>query len=385
MIFLSILNAVVLRDTGPLTLFGETYPKARCLDGTAAGLYLRRATSTETRKNWIIVLDGGGLCTHKADCTARANTSLGSSKFFSKSFNFSKFSFTSSDPANPFAEWNKVFVPYCSGDMWSGQRMMATDETFGLFFAGHLVVEATIDWLSHEGLNISGSHLIFSGGSAGGVGAFTNMDFVAAMLPTVKVLGAPVGGFPPEITWYPGVPPPEEDVRDSGFERFVPLFKSYMNEMCVAGLSPTSRQALCFVPRILYQFLVTPVFVIEALIDATVLGGFEAIPVSKVLNQRVIAFVNDYGINASRNFEQIRASFGRARGDGLYAPDCLMHCGFLLNRPLISGLSAPVALHRWWLAHTSGNITNDFILEDLPRIVDPYFPPHNGHCPPSVD
>ena len=43
--------------------------------------------------------------------------------------------------------FNRVFLPYCSQDLWSGQRTEASDETFGYFFSGHLIVEAVLDEL----------------------------------------------------------------------------------------------------------------------------------------------------------------------------------------------------------------------------------------------
>ncbi len=51
------------------------------------------------------------------------------------------------------------------------------------------------------GMAAPGSTVILSGGSAGGIGAFGNVDFVAGLLPDTLVLGAPVGGFPPELNW----------------------------------------------------------------------------------------------------------------------------------------------------------------------------------------
>lgn len=70
------------------------------------GLYWKTATEGGNHTNdWLIVLDGGGICTHKDDCTKRANTSLGSSKFFTPTFNFSSIAFTTDDKRNPFKDW----------------------------------------------------------------------------------------------------------------------------------------------------------------------------------------------------------------------------------------------------------------------------------------
>ena len=42
-------------------------------------------------------------------------------------------------------------------------------------------------------LNASGNTLVFSGGSAGGVGVFTMLDHVASVLPDVHVVGGMLG------------------------------------------------------------------------------------------------------------------------------------------------------------------------------------------------
>ena len=97
-------------------------------------------------------------------------------------------------------------------------------------------------------MNTPESLVVFSGGSAGGVGAFNNLDFVVKNLPNATVLGAPVGGFPPTVHFFPGVPPPEEELRDIDFARFVPLFDSYMNRRCVDAKTGTGDEYECLIP-----------------------------------------------------------------------------------------------------------------------------------------
>lgn len=52
---------------------------------------------------------------------------------------------------NP-AQMSQVWVPYCSGDMHAGQRINATNETFGLYFSGYHTLMATVDYLSKHHL-----------------------------------------------------------------------------------------------------------------------------------------------------------------------------------------------------------------------------------------
>ena len=201
----------------PLTLYDPArHPGARCLDGSPGGFYHRPGAASQ----WLFVLNGGGLCSHEADCTARAKTDLGSSHAFNRTFDFDSIPLTSSSPANPFRNFNLVFVPYCDGGMHSGQRTSnASADVWGLYFAGHLNVVALVAELRDTaGLGARGDLVLFAGGSAGGVGVFANVEYVAEALPMARVLGVPVGGFPPAVHYFPGCSPcPAEDVRDADF------------------------------------------------------------------------------------------------------------------------------------------------------------------------
>ena len=86
------------------------------------------------------------------------------------------------------------------------------------------------------------------------------------MLPNVRVLGAPVGGLPVDIHWSTirGSVPPADDVRTPAFARNNALFDAQLNVACVEALgSEISYQ--CGVPHIVYPYIKTPLFVMEAL------------------------------------------------------------------------------------------------------------------------
>lgn len=72
---------------------------------------------------------------------------------------------------NPeLCEYNQVFLPYCSQDLWSGTANSTSDPSSpapGYFFSGHLIFRAVIDDLvSKYGLD-NASIVILSGDSAG--------------------------------------------------------------------------------------------------------------------------------------------------------------------------------------------------------------------------
>jgi hypothetical protein len=81
------LAALTAGGTAPLTML--TDPRARCLDGTLSGFYYQPASNTTAARKWIVSLDGGGECGNKAACYGALNTTLGSSKYFAASRDFS--------------------------------------------------------------------------------------------------------------------------------------------------------------------------------------------------------------------------------------------------------------------------------------------------------
>lgn len=207
----------------------------------------------------------------------------------------------------------------------SGQRTSKSNTTFGLYFSGYENVRATIHYLSIvHGLNHTGNTLVFAGGSAGGVGVFSTVDVVAAMLPTVRVLGAPVGGFPPEVFWstIPGAKAPDQDVRTPAFAVNNALYDAILPLHCAKALGPADSYK-CGVPHIAYPYLATPSFIIESITDIVVLCGFEGMP-QKIADPAVWGEVTAYGRNATSMFE---STVLRSRRDGLFAASCILHTG----------------------------------------------------------
>ena len=77
------------------------------------------------------------------------------------------------DPGNPFAAWNTIWLKYCDGSIHTGQRTNATADTFGLYFSGHNSIHAMITSLvASTSLGAAGTFVAFAGGSAGGFRIF---------------------------------------------------------------------------------------------------------------------------------------------------------------------------------------------------------------------
>ena len=64
----SVLLVAAVDNVATLTVADlAVYPTARCLDGTGYGFYYREGAAEDTDK-WMIMLEGGGLCTGVSVC-----------------------------------------------------------------------------------------------------------------------------------------------------------------------------------------------------------------------------------------------------------------------------------------------------------------------------
>jgi hypothetical protein len=169
---------------------------ARCNDGSAAGYY--PAAGAPGATSWVIFLEGGSWCGSDAECTAREK-SLTSSSAWPQTMAPAGI-LSSSAVANPhFAASNRVFVPYCTSDLFSGDTG-PTAGTTKFQFRGRAVLDAVIrDLRSTYGLGAAGQSVLFAGASAGGIAVLATADRVAAALPGVKVAAVTDAGFLPDV------------------------------------------------------------------------------------------------------------------------------------------------------------------------------------------
>ena len=90
-----------------------------CLDGSAAGFYIREGSGSGVSK-WILHLGGGGWCVNKTDCYERSMMWLGSSKSWPSSVAIGGFLSDNSTVNPDFYNWNVVYVMYCDGASFAG-------------------------------------------------------------------------------------------------------------------------------------------------------------------------------------------------------------------------------------------------------------------------
>ena len=166
----------------------NTDPEAKCLDGSPGFVYLNEGGDT---KNIMIYFLGGGMCgsTSKEatleSCYKRSKDFLGSSKPWPAILPSDLAQgYLSTDPkVSPFANWTKIFLPYCDGSLHQGYTKDPIQyKDASLYFRGSLITRSHIAWIQSK-YNLKGANkIVLTGMSAGGiaVNSWTNYvkDFV---------------------------------------------------------------------------------------------------------------------------------------------------------------------------------------------------------------
>ena len=92
-----------------------------CLDGSPPGYYMRPGTGDGANK-WVLHLMGGGWCLSSEDCFNRSTTTFGSTAFWPQTLDFTGI-FSNDEDINPdLYNWNAVFVIYCDGGSFAGDK-----------------------------------------------------------------------------------------------------------------------------------------------------------------------------------------------------------------------------------------------------------------------
>ncbi|CAK9066258.1 Pectin acetylesterase 5, partial [Durusdinium trenchii] len=167
-----------------LQLFSpKDYPDAQCLDGSMAGVYIRKGSYKQT----LIFLEGGGWCYDPScqpqasatlqDCQKRSYGRLGSSSTWAQTMpeRYLRGMLSANAEENPiFHNWTLVYVPYCDGASFTGDQIVRY-EGKDLHFKGSKILEALLDTLRWT----ETKQLVVSGGSAGALAVLMHIDEIA--------------------------------------------------------------------------------------------------------------------------------------------------------------------------------------------------------------
>jgi len=258
---------------------------AKCLNGDAPTFEIIRNSSSSS---WVLFLEGGGWCygvtedKAKTDCAHKGGfvwppTSEASQEMLGEEASTTsadKGGIMSQDPlVNPdFHTWNKVFMHYCDRSSFGGSRTdpIAVSTPQGtpakLWMRGRNNFDGLVSYLQTDLGMGDATEVILSGGSAGGLAVFYNLDHLATLLPEgVRLTGFPDAGFFLDAQNVQG-----EYLYRSYFQSADPVWNvtgsGGTNLKCLAA--HTDEKWKCLMAPYIAPHIETPFFVMNSAYDA---------------------------------------------------------------------------------------------------------------------
>jgi len=157
----------------------------RCGDGSSYAFWIRLAPDGSPVENVVLQMQGGGVCIFESDCDG-VNPGL----FEAQSDMPEQTGIMSNDPmVSPFANWTKVYLPYCTQDVFIGGGTVSNFASLTVNRFGALNTRATLRYLrdvlwreldatTPEGYRPDRIRMLFGGTSAGGFGTLYNYHYV---------------------------------------------------------------------------------------------------------------------------------------------------------------------------------------------------------------
>jgi len=354
------------------TLLPSGTSGGRCMDGSPAGFYYDKPTSQNSTL-WAFFMQGGGSCHTKTDCTKRSKGHLGSSLKWPDTYEIG--GLMSGVPAqNPdFYDSHRVYIPYCTGDAHSGQRLTATQETWGFYFSGHVSFAKIIDYLLADqnfGPALKKAEQVILGGeSAGATGVFANIDYLADTLSWATVKGAPKAGwfnpgYAEDQPNHPELPPsdwPHWSTGQTGTTNLsgVELWDLLLHPGCVKAF-PANERWLCQSVHNSYPFIKSPLIVFENQYDKHQITKGGLLPASQLHTTKGHEYIAYFGRSMRNSTERKMALKPE---DGLFLDSCFQHGGLGIgSNTTIRGINQTFLLGDWFFQR--GHFDSHQIIDD---------------------
>jgi hypothetical protein len=174
----------------------------RCGDGSDFASRLRLAPEGSPVSDVVVGMQGGGVCITGPDCASRP------ADLFEPLTDQPPTTGTmSNDPAvSPFADWTKVYLPYCNQDVCIGGGATGNFPEITVYRYGALNVRAALRYVrdelwselnrtTAEGYQPDHVHALFGGFSAGGFGTLYNYHYLLDDLQWIHTAAYPDAGL----------------------------------------------------------------------------------------------------------------------------------------------------------------------------------------------
>jgi hypothetical protein len=149
------------------------------------------ANFSATSDKLVVVFEPGGACWDYDSCTGKNGIRGAANVDGLEDNHWERASFISPflsrfDDTNPSQDWNMIYVPYCTGDVHTGNRVATYEGTPNVEFHhdGHAAVQEVVKWADGNFTHVP--KMLVTGCSAGGVGALVNYRFLRNGIKSVE-------------------------------------------------------------------------------------------------------------------------------------------------------------------------------------------------------
>jgi len=171
------LGTAIVADAGTWTWVD--FPDSACNDGSTTGI----GVNVGTTSNVLVYMEGGGACWNAFTCYTAMTATLGpfqAAQFATRQGQLGGSIFDRTVAANPFKDWNMVYMPYCTGDVHAGDNVA----NYGGQMFHHQGHDNVLAYLKRLGATFpTPAKVAITGSSAGGGGVMTNYPFFRAYWP----------------------------------------------------------------------------------------------------------------------------------------------------------------------------------------------------------
>lgn len=156
----------------------------RCGTGSPYAFWVRLAPEGFPVENVVLQMQGGGVCVFEDDCN-----SVSAGLYSATDNNPDHGGIMSNSPSvSPFANWTKVYLPYCTQDLFIGGGATNVWPSITVYRWGAINTRVALRYLrdilwrvmdaDSEGYRADRIRMLFGGTSAGGFGALYNYHYV---------------------------------------------------------------------------------------------------------------------------------------------------------------------------------------------------------------
>ncbi|KAI4880266.1 hypothetical protein NFI96_008824 [Prochilodus magdalenae] len=280
------------------------------------------------------------------------------------------------------------FVPYCSSDVWSGNKP-ATKAKQGketeYSFMGSVIIREMIKDLASKGLK-QAKVVMLAGTSAGGTGVLLNIEKVASQLEQlgadVQVRGLVDSGWFLESKQQkaPDCPDSVSCSPVDAIKKGIRLWNGVIPEKCKQHYK-RGEEWQCFFGHKLYSFLSSPLFVVQWLFDEEQLRVENIYMGGQSLSEQQWTYMQNLGKELKNSLKDVTAVF---------APSCLSHTLITRSKWMefqVKGTSLSRALQCWDRSLQEANKSSKTALKGCPfHLIDGcQWPQCNPTCPALID